>query len=74
MLLQDMDGLLANLERIAVEQPGQNLYSLKNIRVYEDDRIHVVKPDERRFWTRRSAYNDADVTLGELFDIGVSLP
>lgn len=72
MHVKDMEELLAYLENIAFTQPVKNLYSLKNIKVYEDNRIHVVKPDERRFWTGRAGYIDADLTLDELFKIGVS--
>ena len=62
----DFNDHLAKLERIAIEQHGQDLYFLKNIRVYENEEIHILKPNERRFWTRSAAYNDADGTIAEL--------
>ena len=56
----ELDSLLVRLERIATEQHAQSLYFRRNIKVYEPEVIHIVKPAERRFWTRSAAYNDAD--------------
>ena len=62
----DLDRLLVNLEKIATEQHGRSFYFRRNIKVYEADVIHIVKPAERRFWTRSAAFNDADETIAEL--------
>ena len=62
----ELDHLLVNLERIVTEQHSQSLYFRRNIKVYEADVFHVVKPAERRFWTSSTAYNDADETIVEL--------
>ena len=62
----ELDSLLVKLERIATEQHAQNLYFRRNIKVYETDAIHIVKPAERRFWTRSAAFNDADETIAQL--------
>ncbi len=58
--------LLAKLERMATEQHSQSLYFRRNVKVFESEAIHVVKPAERRFWTRSAAYNDADETIAQL--------
>ena len=62
----DLDNLLANLERIATEQHSRSLYFRRNIKVYESEGMHIVKPAERRFWTESAAYNDADETIAEI--------
>ena len=62
----ELDDLLARLERIATEQHAQSLYFRRNIKVYEPEAIHMVKPAEKRFWTRSAAYNDADETIAQL--------
>ena len=62
----ELDSLLMRLERIATEQHAQSLYFRRNIKVYEPEVIHIVKPAERRFWTRSAAYNDADETIAQL--------
>ncbi|MDE0430980.1 MAG: N-6 DNA methylase [Caldilineaceae bacterium] len=62
----DVNDHLAGLEKIAIEKYSEDLYFLKNIRVYEGNKIHIVKPAERRFWTASAGYNDADSTIDEL--------
>ena len=62
----ELDRLLMRLENVATQEHGQGLYFRRNIKVYERDVIHIVKPAERRFWTTSAAYNDADETIAEL--------
>lgn len=62
----ELDTLLVRLERTATEQHARSLYFRRNIKVYEGDAIHIVKPAERRFWTNSAAYNDADETIAQL--------
>ena len=62
----ELDKLLVKLEQIATEKYAQSFYFRRNIKVYESDAIHIVKPAEQRFWTRSAAYNDADETIGQL--------
>ena len=62
----DLDRLLVNLEQVANEQHGRSFYSRRNIKVYQPAEIHIVKPGERRFWTRSAAFNDADETIADL--------
>jgi hypothetical protein len=62
-----LDDLLAKLERVATEQHSQSLYFRRNVKVFEPEAIHLVKPAERRFWTRSAGYNDADETIAQLF-------
>ena len=68
----DVDDHLEILERIAIEDHDQDLYYLKNIRVYEGRKIHIVKPAEKRFWTASAGYNDADSTIDELLSTDIS--
>ena len=62
----DLDELLTKLERMATEQHARSLYFRRNIKVFEPQEIHIVKPAELRFWTASAAYNDADETIAEL--------
>ena len=62
----ELDSLLVRLERVATEEHAESLYFRRNIKVYEPETIHLVKPAERRFWTRSAAFNDADETIAQL--------
>ena len=58
--------LLAKLQQMALEQHSRGVYFQRNVQVYERDAIHLMKPAERRFWTKTAAYNDADGTIAQL--------
>ena len=62
----ELEGLLARLEETVTEQYAQSLYFRRNIKVFEAEAIHIVKPAERRFWTKSAAFNDADETIAQL--------
>ena len=65
----DIDDHLEILEQIAIDKHDQDLYYLKNIRMYEGRKIHIVKPAEKRFWTASAGYNDADSTIDQLLRV-----
>ena len=62
----EFESLLVGLERVLTEQKSQSLYFRRNMKVYGSDNIHIVKPAERRFWTKSAAFNDADETIAQL--------
>ncbi len=62
---QDLETLL---DRIADQLPqkiADNIYTRRVLRIYEGDDIYVVKPAQRRYWSRSAGLNDADGILGE---------
>jgi hypothetical protein len=62
----DLNFVLANLDTAAQRDQVEGLYLRRNIKVFAQDTIHIVKPAERRFWTRSAAYNDADEIVARL--------
>lgn len=48
----------------ADEQPG--VYRRPNVKLFDSDSVTVVKPNERRFWTRTVARSDADAVISQL--------
>jgi hypothetical protein len=37
----------------------------RNLRLYLGDSLFIVKPSERRYWTRTAGLNDADIILAD---------
>ncbi|MEM9421524.1 MAG: hypothetical protein AAF986_03305, partial [Pseudomonadota bacterium] len=61
---------LSDLE-VSFKKTGGNLFHQRVVRIYDvvDDMptIFVVKPDEKRFWTRSMALDDGDKVALDLF-------
>ena len=51
---------LTTVSEFLVEQRSPNLFIRRNLRVYIGKIIYVIKPDQRRYWTRANALRDAD--------------
>jgi type I restriction-modification system DNA methylase subunit len=64
----DLGDLLVALERLR-EVTSQKLNTLELIRgakVFDRDRLYLVKPIGQRFWTETAALNDADEIVGTI--------
>ena len=66
--MQDDSDLLALLERLRMMSSRQlNTFELvRGIKVFEQNRLYIVKPIGRRFWTETAALNDADEIAGSI--------
>ncbi len=73
-ILQDT---LHKLDRLLLEKHAPTLYTRRHIRIYDDPWLYLVRPSERRFWTRSQAHADADSFIMEMLnrsrtEVGVS--
>jgi len=69
---QELTEELGRLDRALWEREGVNLYRRRHVRIFEENVVHVVKPAERRFWTRSAAFHDADEVLAQTLAPNVS--
>jgi hypothetical protein len=51
-----------------------HLNERRQVRIYDDHGLFVVKPDEFRYWTRTAGLNDADAILGDHWNERGSVP
>jgi hypothetical protein len=65
---QDLDDVLAALERLRrITSEQLNTFELiRGTKVFDRDRLYVVKPIAQRFWTQTAALNDADEIAGTI--------
>ena len=66
--LHDDGDLLASLDRLrSLASRRLNTFELvRGIKVFEQDRLYIVKPIGQRFWTETAALNDADEIAGSI--------
>ncbi|MGA0559456.1 HsdM family class I SAM-dependent methyltransferase [Larkinella sp. VNQ87] len=60
------DEILRELEAYTYREEAESIYFRRFLRYYKDDTIYIVKPNERRFWSRSMALNDADEIILEI--------
>ena len=56
---------LNKLDHLLLEQHAPALYMRRHVRIYDIPWLYLVRPSERRFWTRSQARADADSFVAE---------
>lgn len=62
--------LVEDLRRLIYWETGGTMRTVRSLRLYVDDVLHIIKPDRRRYWIRSTALRDADETLFDLREQG----
>ncbi len=63
---KELHDLLYMLDRRLWERQASTLYTRRHVRIYDGPRFYVIRPSERRLWTRSQAYADADSFIAEI--------
>ncbi|RUL86995.1 HsdM family class I SAM-dependent methyltransferase [Tautonia sociabilis] len=63
---QTLSPLLDRIAESLDEEMAASLYTRRHLRLYADDTFYIVKPAQRRFWSRSAAMADADSVLKDL--------
>lgn len=56
------------INEYTIAEYSQSIYVRKQVRYYTDDSIYIAKPNQKRFWTRSQAIDDAASIINELMD------
>ncbi|MCW0482408.1 HsdM family class I SAM-dependent methyltransferase [Gaoshiqia sediminis] len=57
---------LKEIEKYTWTRYAENIYVRKQVRFVTDDSIFIAKPNQKRFWTRSQAIEDAQSIINEL--------
>lgn len=57
---------LKTIEANTYRKHSESLYFRKFVRFFTEDRVYILKPNQKRFWSRAQALNDADEIVAEI--------
>ena len=57
---QKLDAILRDVDQLLTEQQSPGVFIQRIARVYIGHTIYLIKPDQKRYWTRSLALRDAD--------------
>jgi len=60
--------VLKQMEKHSYEAHAESIYYRRFFRYYADDKLYIIKPNEKRFWSRSMAINDADEIIAEVLN------
>jgi type I restriction-modification system DNA methylase subunit len=58
--------LLKELDKNLIEKKTGSIYVRRHYRTYSKNSISIIKPNQARYWTRSSAFVDADRVYGDV--------
>lgn len=70
ILNQKQDDMENYLNKLIVKQAGKSLKIIRILRIYEENVIYLIKPDQIRYWMKSIAVRDADETFSDLVKQG----
>ena len=68
--IPDKSNIILFLEKLLHRQKGHRLFINRILRLYEQNIIFMVKPNQKRYWTNSIALRDADETLVDFLHQG----
>lgn len=63
---ESINKLLKEIEKYTYEKYSESVYFRKFVKYRTENTLFIVKPNEKRFWSRSMALNDADEVVVEL--------
>ncbi|HEX8525268.1 MAG TPA: hypothetical protein VF669_23655 [Tepidisphaeraceae bacterium] len=61
----DLDAALSRIEAGLHAELAEGLYTRRHLRIYDQNRFYILKPDHQRSWSRSAALNDADAVIAD---------
>lgn len=64
----DQENLIRSIERLRklIFSQGTRINLLRGLKIFENNKLYIVKPLGQRYWTRSAAINDADEIAGTI--------
>lgn len=60
----EFNKILLNLSQYTLKEYSKSIYVQKNLTYYDEDKIYIIKPNQKRFWNQSRAIIDAqNITL-----------
>lgn len=60
----EFDEILLKMNKHTVNEYSKSIYVQKNLTYFDQDKVYIVKPNQKRFWTQSQAIEDAqNITL-----------
>ena len=62
---QELEPLLKSIAQKLPKQIADRIYTKRNVRIYLENEVYIVKPAKLIHWSRSAGLNDADIILAE---------
>lgn len=60
---------LRTIDRYLFTQHSDSIYFRKTLKYYDENRIYIIKPNQKRFWSQMQAYDDAADIMNDILSM-----
>ena len=60
---------LQEIDRYTIQKKAHSIYVQKYIKYYDKDTVYLIKPNQKRFWTRTQAMEDASSLIADIINM-----
>lgn len=62
----DFCNYLSDIDKHLIRKEAKNIYIKKQLKYYDGNSIYLIKPNQKRFWSRSMAINDSKELISEI--------
>lgn len=62
----ELNSIIRSIDKYSYEKHSASVYFRKVVRYYEGDIVYIIKPNQKRFWSRSQAMQDSKTILLEI--------
>ena len=60
---------LRKIDNYLTIKHSDGVYVKKTLKYYEDSTVYVIRPNQKRFWSRMQAYDDATAIVNDILNM-----
>ena len=60
---------LQEIDQYTIQKKAHSIYVQKYIKYYDKDTVYLIKPNQKRFWTRTQAMEDASSLIADIINM-----
>ncbi|MEG2599816.1 MAG: N-6 DNA methylase [Muribaculaceae bacterium] len=60
---------LQEIDKYTIQKKAHSIYVQKHIKYYDGDVVYLIKPNQKRFWTRTQAMEDASSLIADIINM-----
>jgi len=64
-----LQSMLTSLDNLLMEEKSESIYVKKNLTYYSGNKVYIVKPNQKRFWSKSQAREDAMRLIGDILNM-----
>lgn len=65
----DYREILSEIDKHTIEKKTDSIYIQKSLLYYSNNRIYIIRPNQKRFWTQSQAIDDATSIISEVISM-----